>query len=1116
MRKCKYLMTLLLVMVLCFTSIPAYAAEVTETEESTVEDLQETEAVTEELAVPETDAVTEETAALETEAVTEDITVPETEGEAVPAWAEGEALPAESDAEAAPVKPEAESVLVPIDEEPAVGPDKAMPKPDAGINAEVDSGYCGSSLTWKFFDDGILQISGSGQMQDFASGGAPWYEYASQITLLRFYNPTLTTIGNYAFYGCFNLKLERTSLPSSLTKIGDCAFLSCYKITDVVIPSSVTSIGRQAFGYCKGLKHVTVCGAPSLANWAIGDCTGLEEISFLGNAPSFESSVFGGSAAAKAWYPPDNSTWTSSVRQNYGGTITWTAGYHGWVGDNIYWDFNPDFGELKLTGTGSTWNYVDGFYPGFRPLSSKITWINITQGITNLNQLTFARLTNVTSVNLPDGLKIIGNNAFNSNSSLDFINIPGGLDKIDASAFSGCSKLTEIMFRGHAPASIHESAFKGITATVDYYPVYSWTIETYGSDYGGDITWNCMNECGIKDGNNATWRLYEDGTLAVYGTGVTDNYGGYRSGFSYFRDEIKTITVNDGITELGENFFEALAAVETVNLPDTLETIGDQTFLGCTSLASIEIPRSVKTVGANVFSGCSSLKTVRFMGHAPVIDNYAFRNVSTTAEYYPVYSWTSEMRQQYGGKVTWKCNNACGENGSNVTWSLDASDTLTMTGKGATEVLKWVPDDYSYFAFRDEIRSIVVREGITNLNDYCLQAMENVTVIRLPSTLQRIGTSTLYKCSKLTNITIPASVTEIGVIAFGACSNLEKVYFLGAAPDIGDSCFKGDTAYAYYPANDSTWTETVKQQYDGKITWTPSIYMTFGADKISAKLPVKGKMKLIGLTSNEPVESTFWTSSDSSIAGIDKSDYVTAWKYGKTTITASMGGGYYTAECELQTLFWDVAGSPDKNDPDYQYFYNPVYWAAEHKPYAITRGYDLEYFGVGMECERQDFTLFLYRLKGQPAPNATVLANLDKTFSDVSGLSETFRKAIAWAYGQGIIKGYTSGPNVGKFGNGLLITRREAMIMLWRYAGKPAPSAAGLQSARSFTDVKGIYKETTDSFKAIAWAAGAGIANGYTSAASLPPGSGLTVPCYGCDLPCLREQMITFLYRYAK
>ena len=64
-------------------------------------------------------------------------------------------------------------------------------------------------------------------------------------------------------------------------------------------------------------------------------------------------------------------------------------------------------------------------------------------------------------------------------------------------------------------------------------------------------------------------------------------------------------------------------------------------------------------------------------------------------------------KEKYGGKVTWKCNNACGENGSNVTWSLDASDTLTMTGKGATEVLKWVPDDYSYFAFRDEIRSIV-------------------------------------------------------------------------------------------------------------------------------------------------------------------------------------------------------------------------------------------------------------------------------------------------------------------------------------------------------------------------------------------------------------------------
>ena len=88
------------------------------------------------------------------------------------------------------------------------------------------------------------------------------------------------------------------------------------------------------------------------------------------------------------------------------------------------------------------------------------------------------------------------------------------------------------------------------------------------------------------------------------------------------------------------------------------------------------------------------------------------------------------------------------------------------------------------------------------------------------------------------------------------------------------------------------------------------------------------------------------------------------------------------------------------------------------------------------------------------------------------------------------------------------------MIMLWRYAGMPTPSSKGISTARKFTDVKGVYKESTASFKAIAWAAGEGIANGYTSASSLPGGSGLTVPCYGCDLSCVREQMITFLYRY--
>lgn len=50
-----------------------------------------------------------------------------------------------------------------------------------------------------------------------------------------------------------------------VTKIGNCAFVSCYNITSVSIPISVVSIGRSAFDECYGLTNITYQG--TIAEW---------------------------------------------------------------------------------------------------------------------------------------------------------------------------------------------------------------------------------------------------------------------------------------------------------------------------------------------------------------------------------------------------------------------------------------------------------------------------------------------------------------------------------------------------------------------------------------------------------------------------------------------------------------------------------------------------------------------------------------------------------------------------------------------------------------------------------------------------------------------------------
>ena len=55
----------------------------------------------------------------------------------------------------------------------------------------------------------------------------------------------VTSIGNYAFFGCIGL--TSVAIPSSVTSIGNNAFQGCSGLTSVAIPASVTSIGNYVF-----------------------------------------------------------------------------------------------------------------------------------------------------------------------------------------------------------------------------------------------------------------------------------------------------------------------------------------------------------------------------------------------------------------------------------------------------------------------------------------------------------------------------------------------------------------------------------------------------------------------------------------------------------------------------------------------------------------------------------------------------------------------------------------------------------------------------------------------------------------------------------------------------
>jgi len=86
---------------------------------------------------------------------------------------------------------------------------------------------------------------------------------------------------------CPTTKAGSYSIPSSVTTIGNNAFIYCRSLTAVSIPNSVTSIGDSAFQYCEGLTNITLgTGLTSIGNEAFYNCYGLTSITIPNSVTS--------------------------------------------------------------------------------------------------------------------------------------------------------------------------------------------------------------------------------------------------------------------------------------------------------------------------------------------------------------------------------------------------------------------------------------------------------------------------------------------------------------------------------------------------------------------------------------------------------------------------------------------------------------------------------------------------------------------------------------------------------------------------------------------------------------------------------------------------------------
>ena len=137
--------------------------------------------------------------------------------------------------------------------------------------------------------------------------------------------------------------------------------------------------------------------------------------------------------------------------------------------------------------------------------------------------------------------------------------------------------------------------------------------------------------------------------------------------------------------------------------------------------------------------------------------------------------------------------------GKGLTYTYEENtQTLSITGNGAMS-------DYSsynssnkkaapWYAYRTDIRTIIVAEGATNIGNCAFYGCSSLTSIEIPITVSSIGSNAFFGCSGLTAISIPESVTKILQYAFSDCIGLTSVTIPEGVTEIGSSAFSGCTA----------------------------------------------------------------------------------------------------------------------------------------------------------------------------------------------------------------------------------------------------------------------------------------------------------------------------------
>ena len=231
---------------------------------------------------------------------------------------------------------------------------------------------------------------------------------------------------------------------------------------------------------------------------------------------------------------------------------------------------------------------------------------------------------------------------------------------------------------------------------------------------------------------------------------------------------ITSITIPEGVTEIGHQALDGCTEITHVELPSSLRKIGSYAFSRWMSLRQITIPEGVEEIGHAAFHDCFGLSLIRLPASLKKIENVniVFPDKRFVLVDAPEGSYAEAVAKQ---------------------------NNMPLVTKEMTVTPDFVCLEDELIKYLGTGGEVTIPDGITYVGNTAFR-FSAVTGVKLPDSLQKIGQLAFDNCRELTSITIPEGVTEIRAKAFSDCYVLQSVDLPASLTVIGDKAF-----HSFYP-----------------------------------------------------------------------------------------------------------------------------------------------------------------------------------------------------------------------------------------------------------------------------------------------------------------------------